>query len=806
MALVLQSNKLHSGSRLEAAVVPKLCFGFREAPLFVSAFPRGKGLLMSNFNHEFAGLGRNQTLLGQSREAIVPPLVEAFAVALGRFDDALFDRAERAGNSQTAFLDGMRELRRRRQEIVGGYREHLVKAWASLEQGQPISMEAAVADSGLGLSLVSEQELESRLAARNLASVILRDCKPVLARLDRRLGLIAGNLKLDSEHNPIGPEHVGVAVQEAFGTCELGLEVRLVLFKLCERDLVPGIARLYDALDEHLEKAGVIPEMASRPTRRVPDPPPRAGRDGPVAGEEASAPAWAARFTHRMAGMKGGMQASMGQAGTGQSQPDLPGGAQGVLLEALHHLLQESRGNRPAPSRPRDSGPGEDRPLSPSEMLSVLSVLQSTPSASLRAAIGDSNESLAQRLKSEVLSSASRLGVDAASARLAPVDEDAIDLVGMLFDVMLDERDLEGRPRELIGRLLVPFVKVALLDRRMFVQKTHPARRLLNVLAEACEGNSGESPAERTLMAKVEEVVDRLTAEFNENLAIFLTLEDEFRDFLGQHKRRIEIAERRATEIQRGQERLEAAAKRMNVELSARLDGRSVPQAINDFMRQPWAHHVTMSVLREGDESEGFRDALALADGVLEELTEAQRQIIGKPWLQAWRPSLQKVFASVGMNSDAASCAVDALHDTLQAVAASRPDLEKSLPELPQVVLPKVEIESTPMQLVAGTDTLDFDSADAEHFRGLPVGTWLDFIDKDNRLQAGKLSWVSPISARLLFVNRRGVRFCVASPEELAVMVRLGRLRAHQQEDAFDSAMQGVIERLDPVRPLAATA
>lgn len=92
----------------------------------------------------------------------------------------------------------------------------------------------------------------------------------------------------------------------------------------------------------------------------------------------------------------------------------------------------------------------------------------------------------------------------------------------------------------------------------MFVQKTHPARRLLNVLAEACEGNNGESAAERTLLTKVEEVVDRLVAEFNENLAIFLTLEEEFRAFLDQHRRRIEIAERRAAEIQRGQERLEA--------------------------------------------------------------------------------------------------------------------------------------------------------------------------------------------------------------------------------------------------------
>ena len=744
-------------------------------------------------------------MLEQAREAVLPPLVDTFAVALGRFDDALFDRAERAGHSQMAFLDAMRELRRRREEIVGRFRTHLSKAWKSLEDGEPLSVESALADSSHALSLVSDQELESRLAARNLASVILRDCKPVLLRLDRRLGWIAGNLVLDNDHNPIGSEHIGVAVHEAFATCDLTLEVRLVVIKLCERDLVPGISRIYEALDQRLVKSGVMPEMpAARSQTRPSQGPTRAEQQQADEEGEASAPAWAARFTHRMAGMKGGMQASMGQAGMGDGPSGYAGGAQGVLLEALHHLLQESRGHRDT-TPPAHQGSGDNRQLSQREMLSVLSQLQSTPSATLRAAIGDTGESLAQRLKSEVLSGATHLGVDPMAARLAPVDEDAIDLVGMLFDVMLDERDLEGRPRELIGRLVVPFVKVALLDRRMFVQKTHPARRLLNVLAEACEGNSGESAAERTLMAKVEEVVDRLTAEFNENLAIFLTLEEEFRDFLGQHKRRIEIAERRAAEIQRGQERLESARARMNIELSARLDGRHIPQAIDDFMRQPWAHHVTMTVLREGEDGDGLRDALALADGVLEELNEAQRQIIGKPWLQAWRPSLQKVFASVGMNPDAASSAVDALHDTLQAVAASRPDLEKSLPALPQVVLPKAEAEPTPIQLVGGTDTMEFDSTDADHFRGLPIGTWLDFIDKDNKLQAGKLSWVSPISSRLLFVNRRGVRFCVASPEELAVMVRMGRLRTHHEEDAFDSAMQGVIERLDPANAAPAS-
>jgi hypothetical protein len=783
---------------------------------------------MSPFADIQRGQGRNPRLLEQARSSVLPALVTAFGDALGKFDDALFDRAERAGPAQMAFLDGMRELRRQREPATSRFRQHLEKAWRALEDGVPLSVDTALTDPNVtGLSLVSETELESRLAARNLASVVGRDCRQVLTRLDRRLSLIAGVGDLDADHNPIGPEHVGVAMHEAFSGCDFTLDVRLTVIKLGERELVPHLSRIYEVLDQMLVQAGVIGELppTRRPMPQRPVAPPaqipgldtvesRGVADLAAGNDDTVMPAWMARFSERLGGAtpwQSGAEAAGGYAGTGYAgaaDPAMGAGAQGVLLEALHHLLQESRGHRGEPASGYGAGQGhgagiegDARSLSKREMLSVLSLLQTTPSATLqRAAVGGTNESLAQRLKSEVLNNAGQLGMEPGTTKLSPVDEDAIDLVGMLFDVMLDERDLEMHSRELMGKLVVPFVKVALLDRRMFVQKTHPARRLLNVLAEACEGNTGESAAERVLMAKVEEVVDRLVTEFNENLAIFLTLEEEFRDFLGQHKRRIEIAERRATELQRGQERLEAARARAGAELAKRLEGRRVPQTIEDFLRQPWAHHLTMALLRDGEDSSMAASALALADGVLQELAEAQMQIVGKPWLQEWRHGLIKVFSSVGMGGEAAGSAIDALHDTLQAVSVSRPDLERALPDLPPVAEPAAQAaaaQSPNLELVGGTDSLDFDSADADHFRALPIGTWLDFVDKDNKVQAGKLSWVSPISSRLLFVSRRGVRFCVASPEELAVMVRLGRLRRHRHEDAFDSAMQGVIDRLD---------
>lgn len=767
----------------------------------------GKLLKMSFTSQAGGSPVRDPRLLAQARAVLAQPLIDIFARAVAHFDDALFDRAEHAGTSQLAFLDGMRELRRRHEEVAARFRRQLDRAWRALEDGEPLSAERVLAPETSGtLSLVSEHELESRLAAHHLASAIAREWRPVLARIDRRLGWIAGGLKLDADTNPLGPEHIGVAVHEAFATCDLAPEVRLVVIKLCERDLVAGLGKLYEALDQKLAESGVLPEIAAPRVRQKPraappermPPVPANGEPQEESDEGSQPPAWAQRFMERWAQSQAAAGPAPSAGGFAGAAGDLAvGGAQGVLLEALHHLLQERRGHGPAGG----AAGGSQRALSQREMLSVLSLLQAAPSAALRAAIGDAGESLSQRLKSEVLSGATQLGVDPATAQLDPLDEDAIDLVGMLFDVMLDERDLAGRPRELIGRLVVPFVKVALLDRRMFVQKTHPARRLLNALAEACEGNTGETAAERALLGKVEEIVDRLMAEFNENLAIFLTLEEEFRDFLAQHRRRIEIAERRSAEIQRGQEKLQAARQRMAAELEARLAGRSLPQAIEDFLRQPWSHHVTMALLREGEQGEAFAEALALADGLLEELQEAQRHVVGKPWLQRWQAPLQRVFASVGMHPDIAAGAIDALHDTLQAVAAARPDLERDLPQLPPVALPQSAPEEPPeIRLVGGTDTLDFDNADADRIRALPLGTWLDFIDREGSVQAGKLSWVSPISKRLLFVNRRGVRFCVAAPEELAVMVRLGRLRPHLDDTPFDSAMQGVIDRLEPTR------
>lgn len=193
--------------------------------------------------------------------------------------------------------------------------------------------------------------------------------------------------------------------------------------------------------------------------------------------------------------------------------------------------------------------------------------------------------------------------------------------------------------------------------------------------------------------------------------------------------------------------------------------------------------------MREGEVGDVFTEALELADGLLEELAQAQLHIVGKPWLQA-ATAAALVFASVGLHGDAAAAAIDALHDTLQAVADARPELERPCPSCRWWHCRRRQPWSDRRSnWSCGTDTLDFDNADADRIRALPIGTWLDFIDKDARVQAGKLSGSARSRPDCCSSTVAACVFCVASPEELAVMVRLGRLRMRGGRlGAFDSA------------------
>lgn len=791
-------------------------------------------------------------LLQAMRAATLQALPSVLSGVLAGADDALFDLVQKSHSTfeQQQFFEAMRELRRQRGLVEQRYREHFGAAFLGLEKRKPlVAHYAQPGETSNELSLLDEEELEEQLASEQVAQAVERRHGAVLEQLDSLFSQLAGGIPLNGMLNPIGPGHMAASLRAGLRSCDLAASARLVLFKLYEQALLPALVPFYADLVKRFTAAGFVSVAVKHAPAPVPP---------PVSHEP---PASAARRDES------------------HGHDD--------LFAALHGLLEDYRAAQRATGSGPSSDPGRSNipPLAGGETLSILSSLQRNLPASVHAAVNDPKQSLAGQIKRELSAQAERMGLGLPGAPLMGPDEDAIDLVGMLFEVLLNERKFQDQIRRMLTQMIVPFTKVAMLDRRMFMHKTHPARRMLNSVAEACDGNTGETALERELLDRVQGLVERLTADFNEDVAVFETLQEDFSSFLEQHRKRVELAERRAAEAQRGRERLEQARAVASMELAMLMGAREAPPAIDGFLRRYWTHHLALVILRDGTDSERFVQARASGEQLWAVMLASEA---GRSRTAPLAPMLDPVLLSSGVTGETAVDVVGAIESLLDAMqsrdrariaaavlpaapqphpdvetmhavedtggasptasnvvplrpapatsaAASTlsslisgmlsPDAAVEMPSAPKVIERGVESHfasfwsteeettatpATPtveppgnaeaaapeLAVVAGTDTVAADPADVEKIRKLEVGNWVEMVGEDGTPQPAKLSWVSPISSRLLFVNRRGMRVCAASAEELAVMLKQGKLSLREIDTAFERAMTQVLGKL----------
>jgi hypothetical protein len=549
-----------------------------------------------------------------------------------------------------------------------------------------------------------------------------------------------------------------------------------------------------------------------------------------------------AAFAAMAAGLGGLQQAAMPQAGMVQAGMMQAGMMQAAMTQqqaaAAHAAMMHAHEQAGRPPRYRDvvreqlrtwrariaeaaqhaaeqatlvsatQAAGHGRVLATEEMLSVAQLLQGDdPTPFTRALAGESQRPLANVIREELLGGVRQLGFDPAETSFSTDEEDAIDLVGMLFQSLFEANDLLHRARAMYGRLVVPYLKVALTDDSMFNRRSHPARKLLDALTEACDGNTGETPQDRETLECAEHAVDRVVTDFQEDQAIFELAASELRDQLDQQRKRSELAEKRAAEAIHGRERLQHARRAADDLVASRLTERPLTRAVADFLDGQWRHYLTQTWLRDGPESQRHRTAIAVGDAMVQVDTDAAhaRGTAVADQLLALQVPLGECYSSCGMDAgnarDAMARIIAALGlpDTVRGVHAPQPGEEtESEP---------AEDENRPdLRLVGGTATLAFDPTIAARMRRLRVGQGLRLVDDEGRESAARIAWISPLTSRLLLVNRRGMRKMVISPEELAVMVASGQAVVRAVDAPFDEAMKQLWQNLNQPAPATTVA
>ena len=735
------------------------------------------------------------------RDVTLRTLPGVLASVLDRSDDALFDFVQKSinGLDQQEYFDTMRDLRRSRAAIEQRFAESLRAGFDALERGRPIVVRCAPRleeEAKQELSLLGADELDEQLAAEQLAGALERRHSGPLNLLNKRLAILVQLPTLGAATNPLGPGHVVHALRLALEGVVHALPPRLVVYKIYERDMQSALTTVYAEANRLL--AGVMiddPAKLDRARHRdVPKSPKH-----PHLYAERSAPAGP---VGEYAPNTYGQGSGAGYSGDSQDVDE--------LLPTLRALLSEYRAARRSAAPP--AAAAEARPtMDIRGAISTLSRLQPDLPAMVQQAIEDPTASLSMLLKTEVLRQAERLGLTGPDSQLEERSEESLELVGMLFDALLGQRNFERVVRDQMARMVVPYAKASLLDQHMFAMKSHPARQLLNTVAEACDGNRGETSAERELLGRVEGTVDRLVTEFNEDLAIFSELDGELKTYFDQHKQRAHLVERRAAEAQRGKERLDEARAMANGELAELMGGRSAPPAIEQFLSHYWTHHISVVALRDGADSARFKSARQAGEHLWHAFLGSEQ---GAPRPVDLRDQLIAVLVSSGVTGVSADETIGAIEWVLQALRLGRLDAANSR-HLPAVITgaPKdsaadvakagtakaeVPVDDASEKTEVAVEAVEpaFDPEDVERIKALKVGNWVEFMAADGTPQPAKLSWISPISSRLLFVNRRGMRLCASSAEELALQIREGTLALRSADSAFERAMDQVLGKL----------
>ena len=705
----------------------------------------------------------NSALLDALQKHVLDRAAPALDSALADLDDYLFDRSQN-GEESLGLMD-LRDMRRARGQLSQKFRQAILDGFRALRERRALALGATS-----GLSLVSEDALEEQLAVEQLATSVLRIHAGLFDVVRKRFLVALGREELPTTENPLDPIFLASALGSSMGTLDISAELRIVIYKFFERELAGAMGEIYERCNALMQAAGILPELRVEGAAAAP----RGAKPAPHDPQEQAVP----RDEHAAAQIGPAEQA------------------------AFANMLAMLQGWRSATGVGAPGGAAAGPALPTQDLMSILSLMQHEGAARFTPA-GEAEQSLAGQLRQQMAQSARKLGVNGDNLNLDGLDGDAVDLVALLFDVLLDGPQYDTQIRQMIGRMLVPYVKVAVKDRRMFLFKEHPARRLLNTVAEACEGNRGEAPQERELLTHVDHTIDRLVAEFNEDVAIFETLEQELRAYMAQHRKRFELAERRTAEAQRGRERLEHARRVADEDLDRLRAGRDLPPVIGEFLGRHARHHLTQVALRDGRGTPRYDAGLQTIEGLLAAFDHAGPGESPEAPIDLPEAGLHDILGSVGCIGEAAQAAIEAVRDALVRLRSGEAALDDDVRLPPQLVVPEPQApapEPEPqLEVVAGTAGLDFDAAMLERIRKLKIGDWIQLASADGHFAPAKVSWISPISSRLLLVNRRGIRVLVASVEELAVMAKLDKVALREGNTAFEEAMHQVVGRLQSV-------
>ncbi|CAN5404863.1 hypothetical protein BH10PSE17_BH10PSE17_15170 [soil metagenome] len=669
------------------------------------------------------------------------------------------------------------------------------------------------------LSLVENGEIERLVLARRFGQRVENEHFDELKELNGRLASLAGLTEVPTTINPFRPDIIALALDDAWRETRTDPGLNMLILERLGLPIIGNLSSYFRAASGVLREAGhdVVRRGGTQIIQRGQRPPPAEVpaekpavtapvTPAPSAENSAAAPG----LFQRIAQMLGRQQSAPAQqpqqrggsvpssamgpaSGPGEFSPSgprgasmSPGGEGGYMPEqALQRLVPLSAFQRPVSALSHLQRAQTENPVDFGQAMSIEAVGDGEAASNYMDPMSPVDVALSTPLRFvNVIRNiaGTDIGKNASS-----VDQTVIELVARLFDFVFEDSNLHDAIKVLLSRLQIPVLKAAMLDTQFFERDNHPARRMINALADAGLGWEPHDGREDPLYQMIERTVVRLLDEFDEDLSLFDRLADELEANMRVLDQ--ETVAAAAPELKGAvddavteEDRL-AALRNARRAIDERLHEARTVAFVATFLRNAWSDYLGDLLAERASDSLTLQGALDTADdliwSVLPKVEPEQRRT-----LLIKIPSLEKQLRTgiehVAISPPDTQDFFHLLDDRWAGAIVGEPIL---LPEEVPLPQPEPEPDQTMGMILA-----------------LVPGAILEIVKDDGARYCYKVGWISEGKSRFLLTNRLNSAPLIVTAEHLSGRLAENKLRIIDRGALVDRAMNNILAALEEVR------
>ncbi len=737
-----------------------------------------------------------QQVIGQCRDLTLIKLSALINEMYNHAEPALLEFADKAESNaiRSLFIEASLNVRNKRSLVEQTFQKKISKGYANFLHKNPSIVEESAPEppQHTQWSLVDKTDLEDGIALQKITYKTNNIYYKEIYAYTQRMTLIQGGKKLADQDLPTSPLHIMNAFKSAISTIEIDSRTKIIMYVLFEKYVMKNIGSVYDECNALLIEAGIFPNLkpiininTTEPEKEHPLTKPEAPsshNNQPATRTDKNATPSVANQKETGATTKSGTEA---EAETLSSE----------LLNAISSLLISHRQNAPeyAPSTPT---PGS----APIEMASKATLLQkinsiqpsisNTAAIATNATISPTNSSqhasipklevdqvFIEGLRNALTEERNKLFDGVERRRIPTADMNTIELVGMLFEQMLDDPVLPNSAKALLCHLHTPYLKAAILDTNTLTSEDHPTQQLMNLMIRVGSQWIDEMNLDFGIYAHLREIIDSILANFEENLHIFEDLHNELQAHAAKLEQKSNAIEKRSQEAAKGRDKFEKArAMAIQTIKDCTESHPQLPDIVLQFFKRSWTDKLILIILRDPNfkDSEIWRVSLQIIDEILVLLyaeADDKESIPFRKRLDALHKNIEHSLSTLGNYHQVD---IDTLFKLLNGSLTA--EEEKHAAET-SITTP----ESTKDSLEIDSQILTFSDEELEMLQTLEntkCGTWFEYLINGRKgKRRVKLSWYSPVTKKYMFVDHNGIQATVMSAHVLVQDLCSGNAR-----------------------------